>query len=304
MLENQEDKVGSGQKTGSNYVKDDAVAGGKTKDRGSEIQSLIEIDRKLHWLSQVLAKTHQTFVPDKPDHSHINLYFDALANRIDGRWIDIGRERLMLTINLKDQSLEWLNSHREIIYRIETIGKTMATIESELVESFPIVGLNKNEIVKELYYQAPEYGFTTVEPIKEKHLRQWRMHRRLANNLASLVLGYLDIEGEIRISPKYFNTKVFSVFNDQMEFKFGLAMENSIIGCPYFYLTGNPVHGHIDYEDLPKMIAGKWIIGDHWKGAVLPIDELRNGKYDKNKDKINSFLIESIDWYASRYAHM
>lgn len=210
----------------------------------------------------------------------------------------------MLTIYLEDQSLEWLNSHREIIYKIEILGKTMAEIENALDESFPKVGLNKSEIVSELYYQTPEYGFTKFEPLEENGLRQWRMHRRLASNLASLVLGYLDIEGVVKISPKYFNTKVFSVFNDQMEFKFGLAMENSIIGCPYFYITNSPVHGHINYENLPEMIAGKWFIGDHWKGAILPVDKLVNGKYDKNKNKINNFLIESIDWYVSRYAHV
>ncbi|MEN8250177.1 MAG: hypothetical protein ABFS32_14690 [Bacteroidota bacterium] len=304
MLVEDKANLESKKSNGKNNVANNSAIMELNPDRGAEIQAYIDTDRKLHWLSQVLAKTNQTFVPDKPDHSHINLYFDALANRIDGRWIDIGRGRLMLTINLVNQSLEWLNTYRELIYTIETVGKTMAEIENELIKSFPEVGLNHGNYVNNLYYDMIDYGFTTVEPIEKLSLRQWRMHRRLANNLSSLVLGYLDIDGETRISPKNFNTRVYSEFNEQMGFRFGLAMENSIVGCPYFYLTGTPIHGHIDYEELPKLKVGRWFIGDNWKGAILPLCDIRNGKYDGNKDMLNHFLITAIDWYTTRHAYV
>jgi len=77
---------------------------------------------------------------------------------------------------------------------------------------------------------------------------------------------------------------------------FGLAMEDNMVGNPYFYLSGNGRNGQVmNYYNLPKLTLGNWAITDHWKGAVLPLPDLEQ---DSLKG-IQVFLKEAVRWYMS-----
>ena len=51
------------------------------------MQEYNNIDKKIHQLSQIIAKVNRTFVPKKADDSHTNFFFDPLSHRLYGRWI-------------------------------------------------------------------------------------------------------------------------------------------------------------------------------------------------------------------------
>jgi hypothetical protein len=71
-------------------------------------------------------------------------------------------------------------------------------------------------------------------------------------------------------------------------------MEDSMVGNPYFYFSGNSLNGHvIDYNSVSDLTFGQWIINEHWKGAVLPLIDLKN---DDSK-AISVFLKEIAQWF-------
>ena len=265
------------------------------------MQAYNKTDQQLHWLSQTIAKANRTYVTSKPDDSHTNLYYDDLDNRIVGRWINNGRDHLMLTLNLATLNLEWLNSAKEVVQSFETIGKTATDIENELAGQLTGIYLNPNGFTDKLHFEIPEYPFTgePISAINDADIHEWKTYRKLANVLCGLVLGYLELEGEIRIWPHHFDTGIYVEVGQKLGLGFGLAMEDSMAGAPYFYLSAYPIHGILEYTDLPDLGSGRWEVGENWKGAILPLSELRNGIFEDNRQVISDYLLKSISFNCS-----
>ena len=128
------------------------------------MQAYNKTDQQLHWLSQTIAKANRTYVTSKPDDSHTNLYYDDLDNRILGRWINNGREQVMLTLNLETLDFEWLNSAKEVVLSFSTIGKVTKDIENEMAESLPDIYLNPDGFTDKLHFEIPDYPFFSPPP--------------------------------------------------------------------------------------------------------------------------------------------
>jgi hypothetical protein len=262
------------------------------------MQAYNKTDQQLHFLCQTIAKANRTYVTSQPDDSHTNLFYDDLDNRIVGRWINNGREQMMLTLNLATLHFEWLNSAKEVVQSYATIGKLASNIEDVVAEGLPAIFLNPQGYTDELHFQIPDYPFAgdPIQAISENDIHEWKTYRKLANVLCSLVLGYLELEGEIRIWPHHFDTGIYVEVGEKLGIGFGLAMEDSMAGAPYFYLSGYPIHGTLDYTDLPEFSNGRWEVNENWKGAILPLDELSSGIFEENRQVISDYLLKSINW--------
>lgn len=129
----------------------------------------------------------------------------------------------------------------------------------------------------------------------------WRYYRKLANEASALALEKIGVEGEVRVWPHHFDTGMYAVAENGVGIGFGLAMEDSMVGAPYFYIAGHPTNGtSINYDQLPDMKTGRWIIEEHWKGAVLPLSDLDSeNEMDANKS-LSLFLDDSISWYGTK----
>lgn len=260
-------------------------------------------DQKLHFLSQIIAKANRSYVPSKPDDSHTNLYFDTLDSRIVGRWINNGKDQLLLTLNLSTYELEWLNSHKEPVLTVSTLGKTMTEVENEMDSRLGDLNLKPQGFKDPLHFKIPDYSFAN-EPISEIddiHLRVWKSFRQLANRLSFLVMGDVQIVGEVRIWPHHFDTSMYVELGQNLGLGFGLAMKDEMIEHPYFYMTGRRIHGQLKYENLPEMEAGRWEMNDKWKGSVLPLTALSNGSFSENRQVITDYLSKSITWFVSHW---
>jgi len=266
------------------------------------MQAYNSTDQRLHLLSQTIAKANRTYVTSKPDDSHTNLYFDQLDNRIVGHWINNGKEKIIVSLNLVTLDFEWLNGSQEVVSTITTIGRTIKDFESEIESKLAEINLKPEGFIDELHYQIPDYSFSKdkISPITEANMSAWKSYRNLANELCALVLGDLQLEDDIRIWPHHFDTGIYVKVNEKLGMGFGLAMEDSMAGAPYFYMSGYPLHGSFEYINLPKMISGRWEIGEHWSGSILPIDKLKNGLYKDNMETINDYLSKSINWFLNR----
>jgi hypothetical protein len=264
------------------------------------MQAYNKVDQELHLLCQTIAKANCTYVPPKPDFSHTNLYFDALNSRIEGRRINNSQENLLLTLNLGHLQFEWLNEVNECLQSVTIVGKTVADIENELAGRLEVLNLHPQGFACELQFEIPNYSFAQ-DPflaISLADMTEWQSYRNLANELSAKVLAALKLESEIRIWPHHFDTGIYVKLENNIGLGFGLAMEDSMAGAPYFYMSGYREHGPLEYNNLPKLSSGRWEIGEHWQGAILPLTNLSNGSYEENKNAIDGYLSKSIEWYS------
>lgn len=266
------------------------------------MKDYIQTDQQLHWLCQTIAKANRTFVPAKADDSHTNLYFDSLGNRIVGRWIEIPAGSMMFVINLSNLRFEWLNSNYQTVSSFNTIGKKLEVAEREIAENLVDIGLNPDGFTDALHYEIPDYSFTDldIQPLSEESVEEWIYFRSLANKVCSILLGYLQIESEIRIWPHHFDTGIYAVTKEGAGIGCGLAMSDTLIGGPYFYMSGYPASGSLDYTNLPVFLKGRWETGEGWKGAVLPLSDIKKLPLDEYKDVINDYLLKAANWFIER----
>ncbi|NQU34256.1 MAG: hypothetical protein HQ521_13580 [Bacteroidetes bacterium] len=265
------------------------------------MDNYIKTDQQLHLLSQIITKANRTFVSPRLDDSHTNLYFDFLGNRILGRWIKSSNGKAIMSLNLDNLTYEWLNSSQNAIASFNAVGRTIIEIEDEISNHLSEIGLAKDGFTDKLHFKIPEYSFAdeAIESIPANDLNQWRHFRNMANKACSFLLGYLQIEGEIRIWPHHFDTGIYVVTEKGMGIGFGLAMEDRLIGAPYFYMSGYPAKGSIEFNNLPEFSIGKWETSPNWQGAVLPLDKLSDISRELQIEAVNSYMVKAVNWYLS-----
>ncbi|UTW66617.1 hypothetical protein KFE94_00465 [bacterium SCSIO 12643] len=252
------------------------------------------IDQRLHLLSQIIAKANRSFIPKRDDDSHTNLGFDPISNRILGRWIQTSSERLMLTYNLNLQEFQWINDHQEIKVTISSKNKFITQIEMELIRLSDSLSLENSDFSAPMHYEIPDYSFKN-DPIPEfssGQIKEWVHYRTLANTASFEFIQHVGIHEEVRIWPHHFDTGIYIVVNKQLGIGFGLAMEDGLANIPYFYMSGYGLKNELEYQNLSEPGIGRWEIGPHWKGALLPIDQIKSDQtlHQFMKDASGYFL--------------
>ncbi len=241
-------------------------------------------DQKLHLLCQIIAKANRTFVPAKKDDSNTNLAYNMPKNRIEGRWIKAPSGKIILSLNLSNFQFEWIDEQNTVLDSFPSIGFTMEKIENEIDKGLDNLGLHSDTFKEPMHYKIPEYSFLNdpITPISYDEIRLWKMFRGLANVACDNLMSYLKSKSEIRIWPNHFDTGIYIEPNTQIGIGFGLAMEDSLVGAPYFYFSGYGLNGYtIDYTNFQVLEIGKWIEEENWKGAILSLQDLKGTKPDK-----------------------
>ena len=257
-------------------------------------------DQQLHLFCQIIAKANRTFVPKKADDSHTNLFFDPLGNRITGRWIDHGNSRFILSLNLKNLQFEVLDAFYELVFSVHTVGWALEETENEIERMLPEAGLDPEGFKAPLHFEIPIYPFAhePITSIEQQGLDQWKYYRKLANQACYSLLGHAQVEGETRIWPHHFDTGIYSQIHENIGVGFGLAMQDRMVGAPYFYMSGYSKEGFLSYENLPKGKGWGWELGEHWNGAILPLTTLENEPEDQQKRIIEEYLRSAFHWFV------
>lgn len=265
------------------------------------MQAYTKTDQQFHWLSQTLAKTNRSFVSKKTDDSHTNLYFDPLGNRIYGRWIKTLKGKLILTLNIDTLQFEWLGSSYHTLKSFHSVGKKIEAVEQEIAVYLTELGLNPKGFTDKLHYDIPEYPFAknVIRQLNEPETKQWKNYRDLANQACAHLLDYLQIEGEIRIWPHHFDTGIYVVTDKGIGIGFGMAMEDSHLNDPYFYMSGYSSGRSIAYKNLPGLSMGKWINAETLKGAVLPLSELDQISETNRIETLDRFILIAANWFVN-----
>lgn len=259
------------------------------------MQEYKHIDQILHQLSQLIAKVNKAYLPHQDDDSHTNLYFDSIANRITGRWFAGKGGKCLLVFDLKDWEYQILDESLGIIERISQAGKTVQKTQEELSGVLKDLGFSVGGLIDPLHFEIPKYAFLEEQLSKpgEKSLADWMKIRSQANEACFKFLGYIQKSAEIRIWPHHFDTGVYVEVNPEVGIGFGLAMADGMIDTPYFYLSGYPLKEKSwDWNNRIHLESGEWMVSENWKGAVLPVSEV------KIEDQaIREFIKGSLSWY-------
>ncbi len=262
------------------------------------MQAYHQTDEIIHQLCQTIAKVNRTYVPAKKDDSHTNLYFDATEIRIFGRWFEVDGRKYIFSLRLSRLSYELLNDRQLVVASISAAGKTIAEIESEMELIFKNLGVSTNGLTSTLHYEITVYDFieNTFSELDTNSLDQWIYYRGIANHVCSDLLGLAQINEEIRIWPHHFDTGIYIEPNDAIGVGFGLAMEDSMVGDPYFYLSGYPKGKTIDYDSVPAGDFWKWEVGENWKGCVLPLTQLEGLSASERNERLGNYINTNYKW--------
>lgn len=260
------------------------------------MQAYTNTDQHIHFLAQVVAKINRTFVPKKDDDSHTNVGFDSIQRRIYGRWVTSKHSRMVFSLDLKNLSYEWSDEAGKSVQIFPIEGHTITEMEIMIAENLHRLGLSDEDCFKDdLHFDIPNYSFANdlVEAIGPEALNEWVHYRTLANHTCTDALNFLQAEGETRIWPHHFDTGFYVAANSQIGIGFGMAMEDAMVGAPYFYVSGYALANNaIDYTQKPNLSNGDWKIGEHWKGAVLSLNNLGS---DANAT-LATFIAEATTW--------
>jgi hypothetical protein len=262
------------------------------------MQEYINVDQRIHLLCQVLAKINRNFVTEKEDFSHSTLSFDPLGERIVCHWIKAKKGNFILALDLREFSFIWLNEAFQIIQKYAIADKRISTLENEISSDFESLGIGENGFAKNLKYKITNYSFTNekFQTFESPTVNKWIYYRNVANEACDRFVKHLMAEEEIRIWPHHFDTGVFKEIDGKIGIGFGLAMQDSLVDSPYFYLSGYLLEGELSFENLPPLKFGKWDIGE-WNGAVLPINEIDNLSDTDKRNAIDEFIKSALNWY-------
>jgi len=265
------------------------------------MQEYTKTDQQLHLLSQVIAKLNRTYVSAKADDSHTNLFYDTVSDRITGRWIRTETMSILPSLNLKNQTFQFLDVSFQVLASVKTVGRKLGDIEKKIEALLPKLGLNPEGFADKLHFEITKYVFADqpTEALNPEGLELWKEYRALANQACFTFLGHAQAHEEVRIWPHHFDTGIYFKAKNDLGVGFGLAMEDGMAGAPYFYVSDYPEGRNIAYQNLP---TGKWRwkLGDYWKGAILTLDELQSYANPKKNELIHDYINSVYHWMITQ----
>lgn len=266
------------------------------------MQEYNNTDRQLHWLSQVLTKANRAYVPEQKDDSHTNLYFDTFGKRILGRWIEGPEGKIMLAFHLQSFSFQWLDTKQNILHEVSALDTKMEELEVSVSKYPESLDMRTEAFSRPLHFEIPDYKIDKLneDDISDEGLKSWIYFRGLASSGSLAMLDYLQLESEICIWPHHFDSGIYTQVTADLGLGFGLAMQDTMIGQAYFYISGYRAESPFSYENLKQLNIGTWVSGEHWNGAVLPINALPNSSREEALKMIHTFIKETSTWFLNK----
>jgi hypothetical protein len=254
-----------------------------------------QTDQYIHQISQILAKLGRTFVPHKDDDSHTNLYWEPLQKRMLGRWITTKIGSFLPAIQLDKLSFQWLDAHIHVIEEVLLADNNYPEMEALVEGSFRSLGIEKINFRDPLHFDIHDYSFKnqSFKKIDKKDLAKWSYLRSLANHMLKDIESFTQKDIEVRIWPHHFDTGILFQWTDDLGIGAGLAMEDTLAGAPYFYISGYAGENQIAYADAMPLSHGIWIKQGPWKGGILPISQFNS---QNAENVIHKFYTETIQF--------
>ncbi len=252
----------------------------------------MRFEAQVHKAAQILSLTAINFGDAEEDDIHTTLGYNDGEGLLKGLPVDINGRKLWLALNVD----EWKLSHwegNEELSCIDFNGKSWEELHAAWRDWLSSLGA---EASKELNYNLPEsdaYKFSVFEEFDQKVISEWKENRATANRVFRDLVEWCGIDSPIRIWPHHFDTGGYFVIDAddkgvRASIGVGLAVADSVVSEPYYYLYGWTRDGEIDFSKAPKLKRGEWRTKE-WKGAVLSVSTLTN-----QSEELNNFCHQSF----------
>ena len=265
-----------------------------------DIQLINKTDELIHHASQFLAMIGKNFLDDEPDDSNTNLSFDSYQTCIKARTIIFDEQRIEAKINLPLWQLE-LYEDNEKMASLPFLNQTKDSIFDFLQMEITKLGLEGNKLKFIDHYEIPQNElddgkkFPALDPAS---LVIWMHTRANAILILKKINRLMRLKSEVRIWPHHFDTGTYYPLSKQKSVGAGWAAADELCDTPYFYITGWDSTNAIDYQSIPNLSTGRWIIKEGWKGAVLELKEIIT--IDEQYKNINQFTNHIIKFFKQQ----
>jgi hypothetical protein len=256
----------------------------------------------LHQAAQLIALTGINLLEPLPDDSQNTLIYEADRKLLLGREFQLAGKSY--SIGIKPAAFELVLYHDR--HEIKTLQ--LAELEKQAVlatwaDWLKDLGVTTG-LTTQLHYQLPvneNYAAANYGPLADEFIDQWLNLRSLANSALANLNKLTQIESEINIWPHHFDTGVYYPWrtaDDEVVASVGagLAIADSMISEPYFYIYGYKKNTDLDFAEAPGVNPGKWLT-EGWKGAVLPVTELSELE---SSVQVDAFFKRSFEFFATR----
>lgn len=234
----------------------------------------------LHRAIQLLSLTGVNVQKPLPDDSQNTSIWNEKTNTILGRVFELNQNKYQLGIRFNPFELVLLDGNSSVVEFIDIGGLDKPALYSIWEDWLGKIGF-KGNLITTLHYDLPEndaYHRNNFDGLTQEFVKSWTKLRSLANHTMDQLNSVSGIKSEINIWPHHFDTGVFysiKEVNDEttQAIGAGLAIADSMVNEPYFYLYGWSKDGDLDYHNTPKLPIGEWLTGE-WQGAVLKASEI------------------------------
>lgn len=236
----------------------------------------------LHQAVQYISMAGRHLIPQKPDDSNTNMQYILNKEMLVGNPIS---DELRLGLHLLDFNLHLVDKQLNSILKIELIGKSKEQVFSELKEAFHQQDIDITKFSQELHYEIPETGLDRNGLFFKPdivYLKENLFYRQNAQIVLEEFANQFKNAEPVRIWPHHFDTGTYvplAYENDNVSksYGLGLAIPDSMVNEPYFYLSFWSQNNPIDFSKLPEPDAGEWI-RKGWNGGILNLTEILKEK--------------------------
>lgn len=236
----------------------------------------------LHRAVQLISLTGVNLLEALPDDSQNTQIWNSRAKMILGREFITEKGNYRMAISLSPFSLQLVDVNLKIIESINIGGIDQPALYSIWGDWIANLGVTK-ELTTKLHYELPEnelYSSNLFNGLTTEFSQTWSSLRTMANKAMEVLNLLSGITSEINIWPHHFDTGVYYLITEQnkettQSIGAGLAMADSLISEPYFYIYGWTKEGKINYDKAPNLDRGEWLT-EGWQGAVLKASDTIN----------------------------
>jgi len=271
--------------------------------QGLDIPSLVETSGYLHRAAQFISMLGKHYLPHEDDDSQTNMdWNDNFA--LVGKTIDSQRPFFM-ALNPRLFELQLVHVRlEEGIEKIPFAHRTKAQVRADFEELLRREGLDTAKFHMNLHYEIPDHPTDNDRPFQPKtpeNLRAMTSFADLRGNAHRIVEAFAEKFEDYSPTatwPHHFDVGSMLVLGKNQEgglpktIGIGMAPKDAQVSEPYFYVNPWQDMETFKKEAFDALSAGRWIVGEEWTGAVLPLSELL--KEEKELERTVEFFEEAL----------
>ncbi|MEQ8323622.1 MAG: hypothetical protein RIC15_11875 [Vicingaceae bacterium] len=244
--------------------------------------------KNLHIAAQYLAAASISFLTKENDDSHTNLAWDNSTKSLLSR--SLRDDGLHMALSLKDFSIEF--RRKEMVLAKVPLSQTRHGDNIKWISEVFRDLLYEHPYEFNLHYELPydDVNQDYVFPYRDEvALKEHAELRSIAHNVLSEIAMNHNEPVEVRVWPHHFDSGSLLWMGEMDSLGIGLAMADSMIKQPYFYVSGWHGPEMTDTKGFSSLKKGSWLT-DQWKGAVLKAK-------GKSVNEIRQFFNEAMERY-------